>query len=73
MSRSLESAVRAARLYAGSTACNIKVAQKLYERFKRNCEHIAKDRNTTLENVMDQVAQEASRRGAIVPIAGKDY
>lgn len=73
MTKALDKAVMAGRLYAGSTACNIKQAQRLYDRYSKACAAIAKQTGMDLASVMDQVGREASRQGAITPTPGKDF
>jgi hypothetical protein len=70
--KDLEAAVKAAQLYHGSTACNVRDAQKLYTRMQKACDRVAKACGNTFENVMQQVGAEASRRGPITPTPGKD-
>lgn len=67
----LERAVYAAQVYAGSNACNVKDAQRLYNRFQSACRAVAKAKDMAVEDVMSQVGAEASRRGAITPRPGQ--
>jgi len=69
----LSKAVLAGRLYAGSTACGIKVAQRLYNRYSKACQAVANQTGVDFAEVMDQVGREAGRQGAIVPTPGKDF
>jgi len=46
--------------------------QKLYTRAVKACERIAKSKGMHPNDVQFQVGKEAQRRGAILPIPGKD-
>lgn len=70
---SLERAVKAAQLYAGAICADIKVAQKLYNKAKSAAFSIARTTGMDPDDVLQQISDEASRRGAICPIPGKDY
>jgi len=72
VSKQLDSAVRAFQLYQGSMGCRIRDQQKLYERANRACERIAKSKGMNVSDVVEQVSREASKRGAIIPLPGKD-
>lgn len=68
-----EKAVHAARLYHGSmTTTTVRQQQKLYDRYMKACHRLAKDFGMDLVNVVEQVGAEASRRGALTPVPGKD-
>jgi hypothetical protein len=72
MARDIENAVKAARLYAGATACDIRQAQRLYDRMRKATDRVAKARNMDPASALEQICAEAARRGAITPMPGKD-
>jgi hypothetical protein len=67
--KAVESAVRAAQIYAGSTACGVRDAQKLYTKMQRAFGGIERKYGTA---AVESVQREAQRRGAICPVPGKD-
>jgi hypothetical protein len=73
LSKKLESLVKAARLYAGSTATSISTQQKLYNRFMKLSSSVAKDKEMSLSDVVNQTIHMARMLGPIVPTPGKDY
>jgi len=72
-SRVIEAAVRATRLYLGSTSCRMRDQQRLYERMNRLIDGLAERTGMEPSGVRFQIGTEANRRGPIAPIPGKDY
>jgi hypothetical protein len=72
MSKLLEDAVKAARLYAGALSGPIKSQQRLYDRAKRAIARVAAKHNISSDDAFAQVFNEASRRGPLLPTPGKD-
>jgi hypothetical protein len=72
-SKKLESLVKAARLYAGSMTTIISVQQKLYNRFKKLAQTIAKEKGMDSGDVMMQASSMARTLGPLFPSPGKDY
>jgi hypothetical protein len=72
MARDIESAVHAARLYAGATTVGIRQAQRLYDRMRKAVDRVAKARGMDPASALEQICAEATRRGAITPTPGKN-
>jgi len=68
----LESAVKAARLYQSSSGCRLRDQQKLYASMMRKCRAVAKARDMSENDAFEQIAREAERQGALIPMPGKD-
>lgn len=73
MTKAIQKALHAARVYAGSTACNIKTAQRFYDRYRNACSAVAKQTGMDIADVMSQIGAQANRLGAITPTPGKDF
>lgn len=69
----IEAAVKAWRLYSGSTTAGVRDADKLYRQAMRKTEAVAKKRGMNFQDVFDQITAEAQRRGSLSPLPGKDY
>lgn len=71
MSKALaEKAVQEGRLYAGSTGCSVRDAQRIYGRWQRAIATLNKKMGG---DYTQQIVDEVNRRGPIAPLAGKDY
>lgn len=74
MSQSIEKAVQAWQVYLGSDGTvGVKTAQRLYQSAIRKTERIAADKGMSIQNVTDQLCNEARKRGPITPVPGKHY
>lgn len=51
----------------------IKTQQKFYGRMMKKAETIGRQKGVSTESAYEQLSAEASRRGLIIPIPGKDY
>jgi len=71
--KKLESLVKAARLYAGSTSTTLATQQKLYNRYMKLASSVAKEKAMSLSDVMYQAGNMALTLGPIIPTPGKDY
>ena len=72
--KDLEKAVHYAQLYAGCLGnTSIKDAQRLYTRMIRSANAVAKRRGMSANDVLQQIAGEAARRGPKCPRPAKDY
>jgi hypothetical protein len=69
----LNRAVKAFQLYAGSTAVPIATSQKLYRLAMKQADKISEITGVDKTSVVEQLSNEAIRRGRIVPVPGKDY
>jgi len=69
----IERAVKAAQIYHGSQGAPLKYQQKLYERMERAAQSVAKKVGMDFNNALDQITQEALRRGNITAMPGKHY
>lgn len=65
----VEKAVKAARLYHGSSGCLVRDQQKLYTRMRRALDAVTQKYGDDAER---QILGEAKRLGAILPVPGKD-
>ncbi len=70
--KTLEAAVRASQLYAGSMSCRIGDQQKLHTRLSKLAERLSTITGLDVGDVLQQVGREARRRGPICPMPGKD-
>lgn len=68
-----DKALEAARLYGGSIGCHIKVSQKLYDRYMKECRKLADLTGIEFNDCVEQIGKEATLRGFITPKPGKDY
>jgi hypothetical protein len=73
LSKKLESLVKAARLYAGSTATSISTQQKFYNRYMKLASSVAKEKGMSLSDVVEQASNMVLTLGPIIPTPGKDY
>ncbi len=70
----LERAVKSWRLYDGSRGTvSMNTAARLYQRAMRLSRQVAATKRMDLDEACRQLSDEARRRGAIVPMPGKDY
>lgn len=65
----VEKAVKAARLYHGSSGCLVRDQQKLYTKMRRALDAVTQKYGDDAER---QILGEATRLGAILPVPGKD-
>lgn len=73
IAKDIEVAVRAAQLYIGKgLSMRITDEQKLYNSMNRKIANVAKRRGLDEGEAYRQIMGEAKRRGAIMPLPGKD-
>lgn len=70
---SVEAAVKAWQMYYGADRLDIKRQQRFYNRAKKLTDKVAAEHGMSSLSAHEQVQAEASRRGKIYPLPGKDY
>jgi len=71
--KDIERAVETARVYAGCQGkVRIRDEQRLYDRLRRQAASVARKRKMDADDVLQQIVDEAHRRGPRCPIPGKD-
>jgi len=70
--KDVEKAVDTARAYLGSEKCHVRAAQRLYDRMNRQIDSVARRYNMDPDDAYRQIIAEAERRGARIPVLGKD-